>query len=389
MSTAKERIARRRNHNHDNYAQEAIYIGEDPNHTPYQPPYEQDLELDIPAMSSRYVEEYNRIEQEFKTKTKLNGLDYKFLFLATALQIIRQQVFSNAKFRIDSTVGDKYKTTIKKKTLNITPEDMHRYVNIIFGQAPYDKILPKESGANIGGQNHRYSTLGHDPLGGWIFGTLNFITKTLTLKNLTLTTYDVSTSLYPEVLFSQIVHDGLDKVYEEPPLLPVCVLAQAVHLGSDVFTKCGLPLPILNNIPNQNEMVEKFLQKNYIDLYSVTRGAMMSEFINRCIFAIHSLFASPNDDNRLYAARTRKIIIYSGAISSTSNLIEVGLTKNFKKFDVGGILTAVWHFFTDQKYIRQLEDEFISQSLTAQVEAQIQELDSEIAFYEKKLGITI
>ena len=135
--------------------------------------------------------------------------------------------------------------------------------------------------------------------------------------------------------------------------------------------------------------VEKFLQKNYIDLYSVTRGAMMSEFINRCIFAIHSLFASPNDDNRLYAARTRKIIIYSGAISSTSNLIEVGLTKNFKKFDVGGILTAVWHFFTDQKYIRQLEDEFISQSLTAQVEAQIQELDSEIAFYEKKLGITI
>ena len=334
-------------------------------------------------MSSQYMEEYEKIEKEFKIKTKLNGLDYKFLFLATALQIVRQQIFSNDKFRIDSKVGDTSKSSVKKKIFNIVPEDMQKYVEIIFGKAPYDKIIP-----GLSGTNHRYMTLGHDPLGGWIFGTLNFATNTLTKKDFSLTTYDVS-SVPCLVAFPQVLNDGLKIFSDEPSQLPVCILAQAVHLSSDVFTTYGLPIPIINNIPNKNAAIQKFLQRNNIDLYSVARGAIISEFINKCIFAIHSLFAPLNDDDHLHEVRTRKIIIYSNAISAASNIIEVSLTKNFKKFDVGGILVAIWHFFHDKRCIRQIENEFINQSLNSQIEAQIKELDDEIMFYEKKLGITI
>lgn len=384
MSRAKERIARRRKTHVNKYHSDPIYISTESPHVPYSLFDELELSpVDISIMSDNYMRDYEKVEREFKEKTKLNGLDYKFLFLATALQIIRQHIFTNNTFRIDSNVGDDYKTNIKKKVLNVTPDDMQQYVNMIFGKAPYDKIIP-----GLSGTNHRYMTLGHDPLGGWIFGTLNFATNTLTLKDLSLSTYDVSSIPY-ETSFSQVLHDGLNKFYEEPVQLPVCILAQAVHLGSDAFTTFGLPIPIINNIPNKNAAIEKFLQRNCIDLYSVTRGAIISEFINRCIFAIHSLLASPNEDNRLHEIRTRKIIIYSGVLSSASNIIEVGLTKNFRKLDVGGILVASWHFFKDRKYIQQIEREFINESLDNQIEAQIQELDAEIAFYEKRLGITI
>lgn len=149
MSTAKKRIARRKKNHTEDYRSRSIHIGSDPAHVPYHPFYEQELsQADIAEMSSQYMEEYEKIEKEFKIKTKLNGLDYKFLFLATALQIVRQQIFSNDKFRIDSKVGDTSKSSVKKKIFNIVPEDMQKYVEIIFGKAPYDKIIPGLSGTN-------------------------------------------------------------------------------------------------------------------------------------------------------------------------------------------------------------------------------------------------
>ena len=55
---------------------------------------------------------------------------------------------------------------------------------IVFSSAPYDTAVGSAAfGENLEGGYHRYKTLGHDPILGWIFGTANFITDTCTLSN--------------------------------------------------------------------------------------------------------------------------------------------------------------------------------------------------------------
>lgn len=349
-------------------------------------------DTEVEESAQQYMREYHDVQELFQRETKLRGFDYKFLFLATAMQVIRQHIFTNNAFRIDAKEGDKWKHAVGKSIKNVSPDSMQDYLNIIFGPAPYDKTF-----GHLGGKNHRYETLGHDPLGGWIFGTLNFATKTLTLKDLSLTTFDVGRGQYMPVgsesmtyyktAFPVVLKKGIEKFNNDPALLPVCVLAQAAHLGSDVFTKCGLPIPVINNIPSKEAALQNFLQTNNIDLYNVTRGAVLSEFINRCIVATHSLFCQPTDDVQLYQVRSMKIIIYSGLISSASNILETIFTRDVKRLDVGGILVTAWHFFRDRKKIKEIEEEFINKRLNDKVDAQIRELDEKIAFYERKLGI--
>lgn len=53
---------------------------------------------------------------------------------------------------------------------------------ILTGSVPYDAIKTGAhvSGTGLSGTTHRYRTLGHDPILGWIFGTANILTNSLT-----------------------------------------------------------------------------------------------------------------------------------------------------------------------------------------------------------------
>jgi hypothetical protein len=64
----------------------------------------------------------------------------------------------------------------------------------------------------------------------------------------------------------------------------------------------------------------------------------------------------------------------------------VALSKNLSKLDVGGLLGTLWHFINDTKNIRQIEEEFINQSLDAQLDAELRELDKKIIFFKKRLN---
>ena len=126
------------------------------------------------------------LDREFEQMTKLNGLDVTFLFLATAIQCVRWYVLSNIELDIksdkenDALVGG----YVKK----YTPKSWH---DILLASVPYDAIrrdhVLKEAGESVGlsGKNHRYMTLGHDPLAGWIFGTANILSDTLTKYDFT------------------------------------------------------------------------------------------------------------------------------------------------------------------------------------------------------------
>ena len=57
--------------------------------------------------------------------------------------------------------------------------------------------------------------------------------------------------------------------------------------------------------------------------------------------------------------KTRKILSYSNLIATTSNVIYTGISKDFTKLDIGGLVVTMHRLISDQKYIDKIKEEFI------------------------------
>lgn len=296
------------------------------------------------------------LDKQFAQVTKLNATDVTFLFLATILQCTRQYVLSNEKLRLTNTQGDKLISKIVPK----------RWEDILLASVPYDAFFlepdfKSEVGSiGVSGKTHRYRTLGHDPLLGWIFGTMNILSDSLTKTDLS--TYKVSIP-YVTGVFPGSVAGAFQCATEQASAdklnLPAAVVRQALHFGSDYFTKQGLPIPIIATL--NNDLAKDMLSKWHIDMWSITRGATLSILINQVIACIHRLFYNEHidGDESLYEIRTRKILSYSNVIASGSNVIYVALLKNLTKLDVGGILVTLCRLITDYRFIQKIKLEFM------------------------------
>ena len=146
---------------------------------------------------------------------------------------------------------------------------------------------------------------------------------------------------------------------DDPMLLITAIARQAIHFGSDYFTRQGLPVPMISTV--NNELAKDMLTKWNIDMWSITRGAAMATFINQLIAIIHGLFyeGTTDMDRKLYEVRTRKILSYSNAVVASSNVAVVAITQDIRKLDVGGIAVAIYRLITDAKFIRKVKEEFI------------------------------
>ncbi len=299
----------------------------------------------------------NDIDKKFASVTKLDSVDVKFLFFATALQCIRQYWLTNDSLR----VGDQEASKFVKKYVPIS----------LAGPVPYDAFKKEGFIGNTGisGANHRYTTLGHDPLLGWIFGTANILTDTVTKNNFLLESYNTvlvgnEYKICEATNIGHIFLESVDRVQKDYKDLILAVMKHAVHLASDAFTTMGLPIPIINSL--SPDLSSKLL-KNGIDVYSVTRGIAVSSFINMLITAIHGLFYNPAQysSREIYEVKTRKILSYSNSIASASNVIYVAISASLgnesalKQLDVGGILVTIYRLITDTKFINQVKEEFL------------------------------
>lgn len=313
------------------------------------------------------------LDDKFLRATKLNGTDISFLFLAVAIQCIRQYLLSNEKLRLEDQIvdgkvrmtssqrGDKLMQTVYDSTLGqVAPPDWKK---VLFQSVPYDAINTSnlfQYSTGLAGTTHRYRTLGHDPFLGWIFGVANIITSSLTKANFE--TYQVKDMVimrrYP-MGTPNMLRTASDYACKDPLLLAAAVSRQAVHLGSDYFTKQGLPVPFIASV--NNDVAQKMLTQWHVDAWSITRGASVAAFINLLIAMIHKLFFSggTEEDARIYEVRTRKILSYSNLIASSSNVLYVAATQNFQKLDVGGIAVALYRLITDYKFIQKIKQEFL------------------------------
>ena len=91
---------------------------------------------------------------------------------------------------------------------------------------------------------------------------------------------------------------------------------------------------------------------------------------------VHRLFFDGSaDDSKLYEVRTRKILLYSNTIASTSNVIVSCLTKKFELLDVGGLIVTIIRLFSDIRFIAKIKQEFIDAELYKDIEGTVREID--------------
>lgn len=331
----------------------------------------------------------DEIDEKFEKYTGLNKLDVSFLFLAVALQVVRQYTLSKFPERLDdqtaanNTIGHGEEHSNRK----------HRYYNpsleeICSNPVPFDANFLANGALEGGGyMGHRVTAIGHDPILGLIFGTANIVTSTLTNKNLQsyhiYTGYDklgrskdclknkANTGLVLSKTKDKLLHEGL----EGKEKVGASLLKEIIHLRSDIYTKNSLPLPIVTVIDAglAADLAQRGL--DMANIVTVGRQMTFSVFINTMISMLHGLFydESVEYSRRVYEVRTRKILSYSNFIASASNLIYVGANISlgnesaWKRLDIGGLAVTLYRIVTDAKFIRQVKREFIEQEFFAQI----------------------
>ncbi len=335
----------------------------------------------------------DEIDEKFEKYTGLNKLDVSFLFLAVALQVVRQYTLTKFPERLDdqtaanNTIGHGEEHSNRK----------HKYYNPSLIEICGSKKLkippcPVPFDANIGANGalrggkqmgHRVTAIGHDPILGLVFGTANIATSTLTNKDLQ--SYHIYTNDMGRDYFRNKANTGLvlsktkDKLLHEglegKEKVGASLLKEIIHLRSDIYTKNSLPLPIVTVIDAglAAELAQRGL--DMANIVTVGRQMTFSVFINTMISMLHGLFydESVEYSRRVYEVRTRKILSYSNFIASASNLIYVGANISlgnesaWKRLDIGGLAVTLYRIVTDAQFIRQVKREFIEQEFFAQI----------------------
>lgn len=387
------------------------------------------------AHNSREIIE--NLDREFEQKTGLQASDVKFLFVAIGLQLLRITIINELtktepagmKNKLENELHEFQDKVMKKLSSldqNMSTVNLPYYAStnqiLTTSGVPYDaqetltaKSLEKMINKNrpmewdfdlddyinkmklplFKGANHRFATIAHDPLIGLVFGTANIMTNTITCVKSPLnisgleipvitTNHVIYTSNYSHPVIgtygstTMMLGNMIKRIPDEPVAFAAALIKQIIHIGTDMFTPCGIQFPVAN-IVLSNTNVEKITK--YIgwgDLIKVSTSAKIAELINTVISILHTLVHDFSDgvEPELYSVRTRKIILYSNAIATGSNVIWVGANvgagdkSQVKNLDIGGLIVLMKRLYTDTEYIQQIKEEFVLGGFREQIQGE-------------------
>lgn len=353
------------------------------------------------AHNSRQI--LNDLDAEFEKQTGLNKADFAFLFLATALQLGRI-ILINALTEVEKAGQGNTKEDIlkrlQKKVLgkfdNGIIEEARPYYaprnQIIYGRGvPYDTTAFLGDKENFfKGANHRFATVGHDPVLGLIIGTANILTNTITVVDESLISKHSPKAIPLAFLKCHTNHVVYDADLKNPKIgirtipglmmkeamgryendkesIAAALIKQIIHIGTDLYTPMGIQIPGANLVLS-NTNVEKLTQYvNWGDIIKVGASAGIAVFINYIISVLHSLLydESVYNSREIYSVKTRKILMISNTIATTSNLIWVGANvyagdkSQIRNLDIGGLIVTMYRLINDPRFIRQVKEEFV------------------------------
>ena len=307
------------------------------------------------------------LNDEFEEKTSLNDTEVSIMFFTVGLQILRQHYLTKFMERVDDQTGGKSDPFHGGEYSG----RQHQYYNptldeIISNPVPFDANIGANGALSGGGHmGHRVTAIGHDPLLGLIFGTANIATSTLTTKDFV--SYHIksdgkrdvfaeraSTALVLQKTAGKLFDgaDGFKKV-------GVSFARELAHLRSDVHTKNSLPLPVISVIDSKFAAELASYGLDFANVLTVSGQISMARLINSLVAMYHFCFYDGSIPKDLYAVKTKKIICYSNVIASGVNLVEIGLTRNFKLLDIGGIANTIFEVVTSVKFIKKVKRDFI------------------------------
>lgn len=365
----------------------------------------------------------NELDNEFEELTGLTKQDVKLLFLAVGLQLTRiylineftkieeagknsledylherqKEVLSKfesaddivnmpyhaSKELIISTAGVPYDAT---ETLNIKTIDKRESAKTVKNSWSYDfeDFIPEEELGLFKGANHRFSTLGHDPVLGLLFGTINIMTNTITCVKSPIKIGEMAIPILTtnHVLYSDqnkhpmigiygstfvMLEKAIERTIHQPEVLVAALIKQIIHIGTDLFTPCGIQLPGANLVMSNTKVQEITSKISTGDIVKIGTSMKLAEFINFIISALHQLTYNEEDyDNRdIFTVKTKKIIMYSNSIALSSNVILTGANlmggniAAIRKLDIGGLLALTKRLTCDKEFIRKVKEEFV------------------------------
>ena len=98
---------------------------------------------------------------------------------------------------------------------------------------------------------------------------------------------------------------------------------------------------------------------DFSNAITVLKQAAFARMINCLIAMYHYSFYDGSMPRDLYKVKTKKILCYSNVIASTINIAEVGITKNFKLLDIGGIANTIFELVVSIPFMKKVKREFI------------------------------
>lgn len=388
----------------------------------------------------------DEIEAKFKSLTKLKGVDQIFVIAAIALQILRQVIQprldfesldpknrENDKKAADQTDKSKTKEKIedaKKKAENnnidLDKSKQYYYASVAdiadLSHVPYDAIIP-----GLSGKTHRFKTLGHDPILGYVFGTCNILTNTLTTSDMR-TVHIKNNQKYADADTVKMFEHCRDRFSEKggKVIIGIAIAKQTYHIKSDQKSKAGIGLPFLQLLCDEKvirKLCDRGIDYNAMEfLGTVAKQGIFAELINFVVATTHRMiiakeefdeFCDQNhivDEKSLKAVlqhkgfhdiifgneslnevRTRKILLISNCVASAANIIYTGIgvassvytenpegvTEALNKLDIGGILVTLKHLICDSKVILKIKDDFIVQAINSDFEAKMLEIEKD------------
>lgn len=342
-----------------------------------------------------YGERLERIDREFKERTGLQDSDLPFLFMATMLQVARAIVIENLLRVERAGANNPIESSLKRVQKRIfSPFDsggtkpftkLHapRHHILASSGVPYDAVRYESANHGLFKEgNHRFATLGHDPVLGILFGTSNIMTNTITCmkgigpKIRIPVTHHVAFNPLganpligtPVSTIEMLVAAG-HRITSEPDIAAFSLIKHLIHIGTDLFTPKGIQLP-LTNLVLDTEHVERLTE--YASTGSFLKvGAQMglAVTINWLTASLHGCALVFQDDESEYAtqmhqARTQKILLYSSALSAAaSNALCATARGVMGSPDLGGSAVLLRRLFSDVRFISKLKQEFVENEL--------------------------
>ncbi len=347
-----------------------------------------------------------QLDEEYIKTTRLQKKDLAIMFVAVVLQVLRFYISSFLNRNVASSPdmnsqGHSVQTSLGKageyaksaaavsSTVTLVTGEQNIKGNfksaasILRDPIPYlHRELPYEAKDS--------KILGQDKYLGWIFGVSNILTDSMTLYPIN--SYKVAgmehgssgvtfskISTIKDVLMPIVQYHGTDT--DQRSLLAAMLRQGSVLSASDWSDKEPMEwLEQTLQIIRQVDKIKKYSNRlKKVSSYLAQAG--FAGFIDTIIIALHSALYDPATDGegRLYAMRTNKIIVYSGAIAAGCNSIPAIAAQDLTKLDLGGLLTTILHFAGTMRFRINVKAEFLTSKYLQEINKELEEMN---AFFE-------